>query len=195
MNWRLAFAIWLYKDWITSHCSCCPSTPPERSSMWRSEVRHSMLWENRKNRSSDIYIQEILWAQFLRLLISRKALKCFMVTSAPHDQQQPSAKCILDYMHLPLHQNHTYPNILPYLSGSIFRGIWNATSQAIFLILPPIKFNSQLLRCAYVYKLTILCTFLPHFFKNSKMTLYLRNTNTYFIMSFSITNKEHKSTR
>lgn len=150
MNWRLAFAIWLYKDWITSHCSCCPSTPPERSSMWRSEVRHSMLWENRKNRSSDIYIQEILWAQFLRLLISRKALKCFMVTSAPHDQQQPSAKCILDCMHLPLHQNHIFTDLSPYLFGEVFQSFWNAASWAMVLILSQIKFNSQLSYCAFL---------------------------------------------
>ena len=34
----------------------------------------------------------ILWAQFLRLLISRKALHPFMVTLAPHDEQKTSAK-------------------------------------------------------------------------------------------------------
>ena len=39
-----------------------------------------------QNRSSDMYFQKvILWAQFLYLLISRKTLKSFMVTSASCD--------------------------------------------------------------------------------------------------------------
>ena len=41
------------------------------------------VWQNR---SSDRHYQKpVLWAQFLHLLMSRKALKCFMVITAPHD--------------------------------------------------------------------------------------------------------------
>ena len=60
--------------------------PPERSSAWRAEMGHSLLWENLAERSSDRYFQEqIFWAQFLHLLISRKALISFMVTAVSHD--------------------------------------------------------------------------------------------------------------
>ena len=31
VNWRLSFVIWLYTDWIISHCNCWPSTTTERS--------------------------------------------------------------------------------------------------------------------------------------------------------------------
>ena len=40
-------------DWIMSPSSCWPSASPERSSGWRSGVRHSVLWENWQNRCSD----------------------------------------------------------------------------------------------------------------------------------------------
>ena len=60
----------------------------EGSKGWRSGMRRFVLgknWHNRFQRVLD-YVQElILWAQFLHLLISRKALNSFMVTSAPHD--------------------------------------------------------------------------------------------------------------
>ena len=44
-HWHLPWvlAIYLYKDWIRC-CSCWVSTPPERSSGWRAETRHSVLW-------------------------------------------------------------------------------------------------------------------------------------------------------
>ena len=69
--------------------NCWPWTHPERSSGWRSGMKHSVLWENWQKRSLDSYFQEaiILWAQFLHLVISRKALKSFMVMSAPCDYQ------------------------------------------------------------------------------------------------------------
>ena len=45
------------------------------------------------SQSSDRYSQELtLWAQFLHLLISKKDLKSFLVTSAPQDKQKSSAK-------------------------------------------------------------------------------------------------------
>ena len=37
----------------------------------------------------------------------------------------------------------------PYLFGAVSRAIWDAVSQAIILILPQIKLNSQLSRCAF----------------------------------------------
>ena len=68
-----------------------PSTPSEGSSGWTAGMRRS--GENGQSQSSDRYSQELtLWAQFLHLLISKKALKSFLVTSAPQDKQKSSAK-------------------------------------------------------------------------------------------------------
>ena len=44
-DWKLALASCLYKDYIITTASCRPSTPSERSSRWRSEIRLSVLWE------------------------------------------------------------------------------------------------------------------------------------------------------
>ena len=47
-NWHLplALASYLCKDQIMCCCSCWFSTPPERISGWRAEMRHSVPWEN-----------------------------------------------------------------------------------------------------------------------------------------------------
>ena len=85
------------------------------------------------------YQEKILRAQFLHLLISRKALKSFMVTSAPCDYQQPSAK-MCAWLHVSPFTKITYIQIFPPTSSEQFlRAIWNAASQAIVLILPQIK--------------------------------------------------------
>ena len=71
---------------IMSCWSCWPSTPPEKSSGWRAEMRHSVLRGKAGRTALQIvrYFQEmILWAQFLHLFVSRKALKSLTVTSAP----------------------------------------------------------------------------------------------------------------
>ena len=70
--------------------SCQTTAPPQQSSGWKSGVRHSGLWENWKNRSSEsqtMFKEKILCSQFLHLLISRQTLKSFMVMSAPCDWQ------------------------------------------------------------------------------------------------------------
>ena len=60
---------------------------PWRNSGWRVGMRHSMLQETGSTGVQIVrYSQElILWAQFLYLLISRKALKSFMVTIVTRD--------------------------------------------------------------------------------------------------------------
>ena len=76
------------------------SNTPWRSPEWRAETRHSVFWENWQGRSSNRYSWElILWAQFLYLLISRKALKSFMCNNCflwleevSQDQQKFSTK-------------------------------------------------------------------------------------------------------
>ena len=109
----------------------------------------SVLWANWQNRCSDRYFQEkILWAQFLHLLISRKALKSFMGMSAPHAWQQPSAKMRAWLCVLPPRQNHTSTDISPASLKQYFRAIWNAAWQAKVLTSPQVKLISQLLSCA-----------------------------------------------
>ena len=57
-------------------------------------------------------------------------------------------KWVLNGIELPLHQNLIYwPSLIAALEQSL-RAIWCATSQATVLILPQIKLNSQLSRCA-----------------------------------------------
>ena len=50
---HLTLASCLYKDYIMTTASCWVSTPPERSSGWRSEIRHSALGKTQKNWPSD----------------------------------------------------------------------------------------------------------------------------------------------
>ena len=65
-------------------CSCWLLTHPEGSSGWK--LQHFVLQENWWNRSLHWYFQEpISCAQSLHLLMSRKALNPFKVTSAPCD--------------------------------------------------------------------------------------------------------------
>lgn len=54
---------------IMCHCSCWPSIPPERSSVWRSEMMCPVLKEKLAGQLFKRYLQKpILWAQFLHLL-------------------------------------------------------------------------------------------------------------------------------
>ena len=109
VNWRLALAIHLYMGWIMSHCSCWHSGPPERSSGWRSGVRHSVLWENWQNRplDSEVFSGEIFYEPgFFHLPRLRKALKLLAKISAPCDQQQPPTKMCAWLHILPLSKSH-----------------------------------------------------------------------------------------
>ena len=77
-----AFAICLWRGGILCCCSCWPLTLPAGNSGCR--VRHSVLQGNWWNKSLDRYFQELTsWSQSLHLLISRKALNLFIMTSAP----------------------------------------------------------------------------------------------------------------
>ena len=117
---------------------------PWWSSGWRPGMRHSVLRENWQNRSSDRYSQElILWARFLYLLLSRKALKpfwwwLFLMTGR-------NLQKICAWLHVfPLHQNHINTDTTPTSLEQFLRAIWGAISQAIVLTLPPIKYNPKL---------------------------------------------------
>ena len=100
------------------------------------------------------YFQEkILWAQFVHLLMSREALKSVMVTSVPSSNLLQ--KRVLDCLYhtsFPSFTKITYILTFPPTSSERFlRAIWNAVSQAIVLILPQIKLNSQLSRCTLFF--------------------------------------------
>ena len=135
------------------------STPPERSPEWRSGMRPSVLWANWQNRSSDRYFQEkILWAQFLHLFISRKALKSFMVMSTPWDcsniyETSRKLQKICAWLHvfpftniMCIYWPSPHSSLEQYLSA-----IWNAFSRAIVLILLQIKLNSLLSHFAFFF--------------------------------------------
>ena len=150
MNWRLALAICFYRDWIRSHCSC-------RERAHRGEPEGGPRCSEKAGRTGlqiVRYFQEkVLRAHFLHLLVSRKALKSFVVTSAPHELQgtrsQPSVKTCA-WLYLPLQQNHVYTNLPLCLFGAGFPSHPEMLLPGLYvLILPQMKRISQLWGCAY----------------------------------------------
>ena len=148
-------------------CGFLPSIPTRIKSCAAADFQHPMeefMMEsrnmalcapgNRQDRSLDGYIQElIIWAQILRLLISREALKSFMVTIVSCDQQKLQVTswiflqkntCLLAWT--PLYKyNHIYTLLflLP-LQSSLSElcemlSLWLQSSY-----LPQIKLNSQI---------------------------------------------------
>ena len=82
-NWTKAFAVCLYRVWTLCCCSCWSSTTPEGV---QGRVRHSVLQGIWWDRSLDSWMfSGTDFRISLLLLISRKALNPFMVTSDPHD--------------------------------------------------------------------------------------------------------------
>ena len=132
-------------------CSCWPSTPLKE---FREESRNEVLCSQGKTSSTGPQIvrwsQElILWAQFLYLLISRKALKSSMLTNVPCDYQKPSAKRYCMYSPF---TKITYLLIFFTASGEQFLSvIWGAVYWAIVLILPQIKHHLQLSHCVFSF--------------------------------------------
>ena len=117
--------------------------------------------KNWQNRFSDgqLFQESTLWAQFLYLSIYKKTLKSFRVTIVPGDYKKPSAKkkkkknCLIAY--IPFHQNHKYTD-LPITSLEQFlRAAWVLSSGYCHFILPKIKLNSQLSRCAFFLNLAL----------------------------------------
>ena len=84
VTYKLALAIYLYKLRATAATDL---QHPLKGAQGADQGWGTLCSEkNWQNRSSDRYFQEtISWAQFLHLLISRKALKSFTMTSAPCD--------------------------------------------------------------------------------------------------------------
>ena len=148
INWQFP-CYWHLSSTSTKMKSCAATAAdfqqsPERSSGLRAEIGHSVLSGKTGRIGLQIvrhFQESILWAQFLYLLIFRKAQKSFMVTTAPHDWQKPPAKTYVHDIHmLHLHQITGIPTSLEQL----LRAIWNAVSWPIVLILPQINLDSWL---------------------------------------------------
>ena len=108
-----------------------------------------------QNRSSDRYFQKlIVWAQFLYCLISRKALKSFMVMTDPCDEQKSPAKkkkkCVLECMSSPF-AKVMYILTFPCLFGKVSQRYLRCCPQANILIWPQIKLNLQLPRWEFFF--------------------------------------------
>ena len=117
--------------------------------------------KNWQSRPSDKYFQEpILWVQFFSLLISRKALKSFMVrllrTSSNLQETEHFCKnYVLDCTHFPFTK---ITSVLTFSSASLeqFLGaVWDAVSWAIVFILPQIKLSLPFSCCGLFFKLAI----------------------------------------
>ena len=71
------------------------------------------------------YFQKILWAQFLHLLLSRKALKSLMVISAPHGQRKSLAKRVLDFTYPFSLKSYVILTSLPASLGAVSQNYLN----------------------------------------------------------------------
>ena len=152
-NWHLP------STYLTIRIKACAAAPlafntPEGVQGGKQKWGTLRSGKNWQDRSSDRYSRElILWAQFLYLLILRKALKLkslmLMNRSFTRLAETFYKKYLLDYNVLPLYQNHIY-TVLPLTPTSVeqfLRAIWGAVSQATICILPQIKLNLQLSCC------------------------------------------------
>ena len=109
--------------------------------------------ENWQNRSVDRYFQElILWVQFLYLLISRNALKFFMVMTIPCDYQESSAKNMwLVACTPPSPKLHiSWPSPLPLWSNFSKLSEMLSPKLHLALISSPKKLNLQLSHCSFI---------------------------------------------
>ena len=156
-NWRLALAV-QFKNWIKP-LQLWPSALPKGAQ--GGDQEWGALCSGKTGRLGlqiVRYFQEkILWVQFLHLPASRKALKSYIVTSDPmtssnlHETSNNLLQNVCLTASFPHHQNHIYTDLPPYLLEQFLRTIWNSASWAIVLILPQIKFNSQLSCCAFFF--------------------------------------------
>ena len=118
---------------ITS-CAVAAAAPPIPMKELRMESRNEAFCGKTGRTGLQIVrcSQELfLWAQFLYLIISRKALKSFTVTTVY--QQKLSTKNWAWLHVLPLFQNRVYTVPPPHLSEQFLRAIWACISQAAVL--------------------------------------------------------------
>ena len=143
------------------YCSCWFSTTQFKVES-RNELPCAQGKTGRASLQAVRYFQKpILWAQFLYLPISRKALKSFMRTTVPHDWQRLHetsrnllGKCVLDCMCISS-TKIKYILTFPHLFGTVSQRCLGAVSQAAVLILPQTKLNSQVAHFAFFFKVDI----------------------------------------
>ena len=138
-------------------CSGWPSTPPE--GVQGGEEKWSVLCSGKTDRTGPQIVRSfqelVLWAQFLYLLLSRKALKSFMVMIIScdyqklHETSRLSIKYALACTYSPF-TKITYMLSIPSTSLEQFlRAIWGTISLAAVFILLQIKLNLQFLHRAF----------------------------------------------
>ena len=142
VNYKLALAIYLHR--IKSCATAAADLQQPLKGVQGGEQKWGTLCSGKSGRTGlqivRYFQEQILWAQFLYLLIFRKVLKSFMVTIVPHDKQNlhETSRNLLEKDVLDCMYSHftkiTY--ILASL-GQVLRVIWGAVSQAAVLILPP----------------------------------------------------------
>ena len=103
------------------------------------------------------FLEKILWAQFLHLLISRKALKSFTMTF--HDQQEPSAKnaCLIAHTP-PSPKSHIYwpfSYLFGVVSQSYLRYWFPGCSPYIAPDKKNLTCNSHIFLFFFFFKLTL----------------------------------------
>ena len=137
-NWHLPFTA----TWIKSRAAAGADFQKPLKGVQGGKQKWGTLCfgKNWQNKSSDSYFQElILWAQFLYLLISRKALKSswwclFLMTSSNlHGTSRNLLQKIVWLHEVPLHHNHIYTDLPPAsfeqflrLSEMLSSGLWSS---------------------------------------------------------------------
>ena len=139
-------------------CSCWPPAPLEGAQ--DGEQKWGTLCSPKPGRTGlqiVRYSQELIfWAQFLYLLVSRKALKSFMVMTVSHDRQKrhETSRNFLKNKHawlhvLPLHQNCMYTVLLLYVFGTVSQSCLRCCLLGCSPRIAPDKTFNSWLWCAF----------------------------------------------
>ena len=141
---------------------CWFSTPPERSSEWRAEMRHFELWGKL---AEQVFRTTFSGAKFMSpILVFPLIYKCSKILHGEICSLWLAVvfirlveifckKYVFDCMYSPFSKTTYTLTFHPTSLEQFLRAICNTVSQAIFLILPQIKFYSWL-SCAFFFKLT-----------------------------------------
>ena len=125
VKYKLAFAKGICHLALLELNSVLPQLLPFTTPWMEFSVENEALCTSEKlvEWSLDRYFQELIsWSQSLYLLISRKALNPFMVTSVT--SRKPFVKWVLDCIELPLHQNLRYWSFSTAFLEQFLRAIW-----------------------------------------------------------------------
>lgn len=118
--------ILLQEDWVLSHSSCRPSTHPEKSSGWRSGIKHPVLWETGRTAFPLVrYFQErkIDEPNFFQLP-STKLLTCALWLTGTFYPDVCLIACS------PSPKSHIYWRLHPTSLEQFLSAIWEVVFQA-----------------------------------------------------------------